>query len=64
MSLDQPPAARATPAPGWDAEDMEMNVRQVRASEALGQAAAELAERAVSQWRGLDQGTSGAVKIG
>ncbi len=47
---------------GWDAEDMEVNVRQVRASEALGLAAAELAERAVGQWRGLDQGTSGAAK--
>ena len=38
---------------GWDAEDMEVNVRQVRASEALGLAAAELAERAVMQWKEL-----------
>ncbi len=39
---------------GWDAEDMETNVRQVRASEALATAAAELAERSVDLWRVLD----------
>ncbi len=38
---------------GWDAEDMETNVRLVRASEALAMAAGELAERAVDLWRGL-----------
>ncbi len=40
---------------GWDAEDMETNVRQVRASEALAEAAAELAERAVDLWRVVAQ---------
>ena len=40
---------------GWDAEDMETNVRQVRTSEALAEAAAELAERAVDLWRVVDR---------
>lgn len=40
---------------GWDAEDMENNVRQVRASTALAGAAAELAERAVDLWRIMDR---------
>ena len=40
---------------GWDAEDMETNVRLVRASTALSLAAAELAERAVDVWRVLCQ---------
>ena len=39
---------------GWDAEDMETNVKLVRASDALAVAAAELAERAVDLWRVLD----------
>jgi hypothetical protein len=39
---------------GWDAEDMEVNVRQVRTSDHLAQAAAELAERSVDLWRVLD----------
>ncbi len=38
---------------GWDAEDMETNVRQVRASDALAGAAAELAERGLDLWRVL-----------
>jgi nitrite reductase/ring-hydroxylating ferredoxin subunit/multimeric flavodoxin WrbA len=40
---------------GWDAEDMENNVRQVRESDGLRMAAAELAERAVDFWRILDR---------
>jgi nitrite reductase/ring-hydroxylating ferredoxin subunit/multimeric flavodoxin WrbA len=40
---------------GWDAEDMETNVRVVRASTALAEAAAELAERSVDLWRVLNQ---------
>jgi multimeric flavodoxin WrbA len=39
---------------GWDAEDMEQNVRQVKASEALRTAADQLAERALDTWRALD----------
>jgi nitrite reductase/ring-hydroxylating ferredoxin subunit/multimeric flavodoxin WrbA len=39
---------------GWDAEDMERNVRQVRASDALRKAAGELAERALGFWKILD----------
>jgi multimeric flavodoxin WrbA len=39
---------------GWDAEDMETNVRLVRASEGLREAASELAGRAVGHWRILD----------
>jgi nitrite reductase/ring-hydroxylating ferredoxin subunit/multimeric flavodoxin WrbA len=40
---------------GWDAEDMETNVRVVEGSEALKAAAAELAGRAVDLWRMLDR---------
>jgi len=40
---------------GWDAEDMERNVRQVKASEALRTAAAQLAERALDFWKMIDQ---------
>jgi len=39
---------------GWDAEDMQQNVRQVKASEALRTAAGQLAERALDTWRVLD----------
>ncbi len=38
---------------GWDAEDMETNVRQVRASTALAEAARELTARAVGLWEVL-----------
>ena len=40
---------------GWDAEDMQNNVRQVQASTELHEAAAELAQRSVDFWRVLDQ---------
>ena len=40
---------------GWDAEDMQNNVRQVKASDALREAARELAERAVDFWKILDE---------
>jgi nitrite reductase/ring-hydroxylating ferredoxin subunit/multimeric flavodoxin WrbA len=40
---------------GWDAEDMETNVRLVRASEALVEAAAELTERSLDLWLALDR---------
>jgi nitrite reductase/ring-hydroxylating ferredoxin subunit/multimeric flavodoxin WrbA len=39
---------------GWDAEDMQNNVRQVRDSTPLRTAAAELADRALATWRVLD----------
>jgi nitrite reductase/ring-hydroxylating ferredoxin subunit/multimeric flavodoxin WrbA len=39
---------------GWDAEDMQNNVRQVRASERLKVAAEELAERALETFHQLD----------
>lgn len=39
---------------GWDAEDMQNNVRQVRDSAPLRTAAAELADRALVTWRVLD----------
>jgi multimeric flavodoxin WrbA len=39
---------------GWDAEDMENNVRQVKMSDALKEAAQELAVRAIDFWRILD----------
>jgi len=39
---------------GWDAEDMARNVRQVRASDALREAAAQLALRALAFWAVLD----------
>ncbi len=40
---------------GWDAEEMQNNVRQVKASDALRQASRELVERAVDFWKVLDQ---------
>jgi len=40
---------------GWDAEDMENNVRQVKMSEALAEASRELADRAVEFWKILDE---------
>jgi nitrite reductase/ring-hydroxylating ferredoxin subunit/multimeric flavodoxin WrbA len=40
---------------GWDAEDMERNVRQVKASSALREAAGQLVERALDHWRVLDR---------
>jgi len=39
---------------GWDAEDMDVNVRLVKASTALREASAELVTRAVNQWRVID----------
>lgn len=39
---------------GWDAEDMQNNVRQVRASEALKAAAEELADRALEAFHVLE----------
>ena len=39
---------------GWDAEDMERNVRKVKASDALREAAAELGVRALDYWKVLD----------
>src|SRR5438552_19188762 len=40
---------------GWDAEDMQNNVRQVKASDALREASRELVERAVDFWKILDR---------
>jgi nitrite reductase/ring-hydroxylating ferredoxin subunit/multimeric flavodoxin WrbA len=40
---------------GWDAEDMQNNVRQVKASDALREASRELVERAVDFWKIVDQ---------
>lgn len=40
---------------GWDAEDMENNVRQVKMSEALATASRELVDRAVEFWKILDE---------
>jgi nitrite reductase/ring-hydroxylating ferredoxin subunit/multimeric flavodoxin WrbA len=40
---------------GWDAEDMERNVRQVKASDALREAAAQLVERGLDFWRVIDR---------
>ena len=40
---------------GWDAEDMQNNVRQVRTSDLLREAARELVERAVDFWKVIDQ---------
>jgi multimeric flavodoxin WrbA len=40
---------------GWDAEDMENNVRQVKMSDALAEASRELAQRAVDFWKILDE---------
>src|SRR2546425_5212666 len=40
---------------GWDAEYMQNNVRQVKASDALREASRELVERAVDFWKILDR---------
>ena len=40
---------------GWDAEDMENNVRLVRASEALRSASGDLVNRALMTWRMIDE---------
>ena len=40
---------------GWDAEDMQNNVRQVRASEPLREASYELLDRALDFWTIIDQ---------
>jgi len=40
---------------GWDAEDMENNVRQVKASDALRTAAHELLDRALDFWTVIDR---------
>jgi nitrite reductase/ring-hydroxylating ferredoxin subunit/multimeric flavodoxin WrbA len=40
---------------GWDAEDMENNVRQVKMSEALAEASRELMTRAVDFWKIQDE---------
>jgi hypothetical protein len=39
---------------GWDAEDMQNNVRQVRMSEPLREAARALIDRSLDHWRVLD----------
>jgi len=39
---------------GWDAEDMQNNVRQVKASDALREASRELCDRALDHWTILD----------
>jgi len=44
---------------GWDAEDMENNVRQVRSSESLRDASRELLDRALDFWTVLDQHKTG-----
>jgi len=40
---------------GWDAEDMQNNVRQVKASETLREASSELLDRALDFWTVLDR---------
>jgi len=40
---------------GWDAEDMQNNVRQVKASDALREASRELVQRAMDFWTMIDQ---------
>jgi nitrite reductase/ring-hydroxylating ferredoxin subunit/multimeric flavodoxin WrbA len=43
---------------GWDAEDMQNNVRQVKASDALREASRELVQRAVDFWTIMDKNRS------
>ena len=40
---------------GWDAEDMQNNVRQVKASDALREASRELVQRAIDFWTVMDK---------
>jgi hypothetical protein len=44
---------------GWDAEDMQNNVRQVRMSEPLRAAARALLDRSLDHWRVLDGSRAG-----
>ena len=48
---------------GWNAEDMQNNVRLVRRSPELAAAAAELAERAVDFWLRIGDATETAVQV-
>jgi multimeric flavodoxin WrbA len=40
---------------GWDAEDMQNNVRQVKMSEGLREASHELVDRGIATWRMVDR---------
>ncbi|MGH7568553.1 MAG: Rieske 2Fe-2S domain-containing protein [Gemmatimonadales bacterium] len=55
LGLVFPPFPFIAHSRGWDAEDMQNNVRQVKASDGLREAARELVERAVDFWRILDE---------
>lgn len=55
LGLLFPPFPFIAHSRGWDAEDMQNNVRQVKASDALREASRELVERAVDFWKVLDQ---------
>jgi nitrite reductase/ring-hydroxylating ferredoxin subunit/multimeric flavodoxin WrbA len=54
LGFSVPPFPYIAHTRGWDAEDMERNVRQVRASDALREASAQLALRALDFWSVLD----------
>ncbi len=54
LGFAMPPFPFIAHSRGWDAEDMQRNVRQVKASEALRGAAAELVERALDTWLMMD----------
>lgn len=47
---------------GWDAEDMQNNVRQVRMSDGLREASRELADRSIATWRMVDQGRGASAQ--
>src|SRR5512135_3848994 len=55
LGLLFPPYPFIAHSRGWDAEDMENNVRQVKMSEGLAQASRELATRAVGFWTIQDE---------
>src|SRR5207248_8545090 len=50
-----PPCPCIAHSRGWDAEDMQNNVRQVKMSDTLREAAVELLDRAVDFWTVIDR---------
>jgi hypothetical protein len=57
LGFQFPPFPFIAHSRGWDAEDMEQNVRAVQASESLRAGARELAARAIQTWKDITQAT-------
>jgi hypothetical protein len=57
LGFQFPPFPFIAHSRGWDAEDMEQNVRAVQASDSLRAGARELAARAIQTWKEISQAT-------